>query len=451
VGDTEKVQIPLTASAEPTGRCPAGATCQAAMCIPANDNSNPSVGAGCSLELLGAGPLVNSTGGQGTLMSAPAIGATSTGFIVVYREVDPFGANARLVLLPIDSGGGALRPETPGLERGCENSEETDGVGLIVNDDSGKITLARPPCGGQPALELLNFTTTNEAEPGRPTLGRFLVSSSPNEARVALGAARPASRRPGGDVVVFTEAGVARIANVDSEKGIVGPNGTFGGTTGITDAWVTANDKILALLAAGPAGSTPFVDAGADAQAPPEPTGDSELRLLVLPASTPLETINAQQNTPRAPVAFAGTWGSLAALGGRAIVLSDGIGGGNSVIFRAFDLNKDTPSDTNGFSFEGAGKVTAGDVTVLGNRAYFAALKPGAVALHVYDNASTTLTPLRDVTFALEPRISAISTIRDGRIALAATESRVAVTWTTAKVLGANDPPGGYAVFACTQ
>ena len=166
---------------------------------------------------------------------------------------------------------------------------------------------------------------------------------------------------------------------------------------------------------------------------------------------TPVEAINAAEGTPREPIVFPGGWASIAALGGRVIVLSEGSGPGRSVTYRAFDLNRDSPADTSGFSVEGSGNVTAGDVTILGNRAYFAALKQGAIGLHVYDNASTTLTPLRSVSFGREPRISAINTVRDGRVSVAATDSRVAVVWTTAKVLTNNDPAGGYAVFGCTN
>ncbi len=447
VGDVDKVTIRMDAIDEPTGKCTVGASCQAAKCVPANDNSDPSVGAGCSLELLGAGPLINSAGGQGTLLSAPAIAATSAGFAIVYRELDPNGGGARLILLPIDSAGGALTPEKPGLPDRCATSDETDGIGLVMKDDSGMIALARAPCGGKPALELLNFTATIDGAPG-VTIGKFLVSTSPRDARVTLGPARASALRPGGGLVVFTEGGVARVANMDPQKGIVEPSGTFGGTTGITDAWIAANDKVLALLAAGTGGTIP-TDGGADTG---DPIGEeSTLRLLTLPANTPVDTISAAQSAPRAPVVFPGTWASIASLAGRVIVLSDGTGPGRSVTYRAFDLNRDTPSDTSGFSVEGAGKVTAGDVTIVGNRAYFAALKQGAIGLHVYDNASTTLTPLRSISFGREPRISAINTVRDGRVSVAATASRVAVAWTTAKVLGANDPAGGYAVFGCTQ
>jgi hypothetical protein len=34
---------------------------------------------------------------------------------------------------------------------------------------------------------------------------------------------------------------------------------------------------------------------------------------------------------------------------------------------------------------------------------------------------------------------------------VAATDTRVAVVWTTARQLNNNDHTGGYAVFACTQ
>jgi hypothetical protein len=85
-----------------------------------------------------------------------------------------------------------------------------------------------------------------------------------------------------------------------------------------------------------------------------------------------------------------------------------------------------------------------------GARAYFVALKPGQIALQVYGNASTPPTPLRTVSFRREPRISGVDTVRDGRVAIAATDTRVAVAWTTAKALNNNDHTGGYAIFACT-
>jgi hypothetical protein len=449
VGKVSRVAVTMEAADEPTGRCETGASCQAARCVPANDNADPSVGANCSLELLGAGPLVSSGGGEGTLVSAPAIAATSTGFIIVYREVDPNGGVARLTLLPIDTAGGALEPQKPVLPA-CPRLDETDGIGLVVKGDDGMISLAAA-CESAPALELLNFKTTSDDDPGRPTVGSFWVSPSPTGVRVALSPARASTLRTADGLVAFTEGGVARVATMAAEGGIGRPNGDFGGTTGITGAWLAASDRVLALLAVGVGGlSSGPGDAGADASVPGEGEGnEASLRLLMVPADTPVDTLKIATNAPRAPITFPGEWGSIAALAGRVIVFSDGSGPGRSVTYRAFDVNRDSPADTGGFSLEGEGKVTAGDVTILGNRAYFAALKEGAIALNVYDNASTTLTRRSSVLFAGEPRISAINTVRDGRVSIAATPTRVAVAWSTATKLRPNDPTGGYAVFAC--
>jgi hypothetical protein len=460
VSSTDSVKIVLSTSNSPSGACPPGSSCLGGQCAPANDNSNPRVGAQCSLELLGAGPLVNPLAGNGTLMSAPAIAATSTGFVIAYRQVDASGTSARLMIMPIDDAGGALTTSTPGLPSRCEGTDETDGLGLIVDGTDAKITLARPACGAKPALELLNFKTTSDADPGKIVLGSFLISSSTTATTVALAPARPATSRPGGDLVVYNEGGTARIANVDPEKGIVGPYGSFGGTTGIKNAWVAANDKVLALLAAAPGRAVVNLDAGAndagDAEAgvvtQPRTTADTELRLLVVPAGTAVDSIDAAKNTPRAPIELSGSWGSLATLGGRVIVLSDGYGSTGTASIRSYDLGNDSPSDTNDFALpdENHG-ILSGDVAALGNRAFFVALQEKTITLRAYDNATTTLTQLRDVSFANVPRISAIDTIRDGRVAVAVTKSRVAVAWTTATVLGKYDSAGGYAVFACTD
>jgi hypothetical protein len=443
VGDVSLVSIGMKGTEEPTGQCPKGASCQAAKCVPAIDNSDPSVGAGCSLELLGAGPLANPIGGAGSLVSAPVIVATSTGsFIIGYREIDPNGAGARITILPIDPAGGALTPLRPALPNPCSNADETDGVGLVMNGDNAMMALAKAPCSGKaPELQLLNFTAT-------PELGKFIVSTKESSVRVSLGAARSAATRPGGSLVVYSNGDVATVANMIPDRGIVEPIGTFGGRGGgITDAWIAANDKVLALLAVG--GGSPVSDAGGDGGSTTQPDETtSTLRLQLLAADTDISKLVAND---AAPITFPGEWGSIAASQGRVIVLSDGTGPGRSVTYRAFDLNRDTPADMSGFSVEGSGKVTAGDVALVGNRAYFAALKPGAVALHVFGNATTTLTPLASVLFSRETRISAINTVRDGRVSVAATPARVAVAWTTTKVLSANDATGGYAVFGCTE
>ncbi len=448
MGKTDTVSIDMSAVDAPAGACGVGASCQAARCVPANDNADPSVGSQCSLELLGAGPLANPVGGGGTLVSAPAIATTPSGFVIVYREIDPNGASARVTVLPIDPAGGALAATRPLLKGRCANSDETDGVGLVMNGTDGQIVLARSACGARPGLELLSFSS----KPDVTIDPNFRSSDSPTATTLALSGGHVAATRSGGSIVVFTEDGASRIATIVPGTGVASPSGSFGGRTGVTGAWAAASDKVLAVLSAGPnAGAAPVGDGGVEGGTGTG-TGDEgpSLSLVMAPPTTAADTFSSVNQTPRAPIVFPGVWGAVAALGTRVIVMSDGGGPGRSVSYRAFDLGKTAASETNGFSIEGTGNPTTGDVTMLGDKAYFAALKPGSVSLHVYANASTTPTLLRESLFRKEPRISAVSTVRDGRVAIAATASRIAVVWTTAKVLTNNDSTGGYAVFACT-
>ena len=45
--------------------------------------------------------------------------------------------------------------------------------------------------------------------------------------------------------------------------------------------------------------------------------------------------------------------------------------------------------------------------------------------------------------------VTSLLDVHDGRVAVAASDTRVGVVWTTARQLTANDPTGAYAVFAC--
>ncbi|AKV00835.1 hypothetical protein AKJ09_07498 [Labilithrix luteola] len=445
VPDTDSVAVPMSALDPPTGACGTGASCQAARCVPANDNANPSVGAGCSLELLGSGPLANPVGGGNTLVSAPAIAATPSGFVIVYREIDPNGASARITVLPIDPGGGASDPQRPLLRGRCAGSEETDGVGLLMNGSDGQIVLARAACAAQPGLELLGFTST----PQITVDPNFHSSDSIPTSVLSLSMGHVAADRSNGSgVLAFIEDGQARVATIQPGQGIVPPNGSFGGASAMTGAWVAASDGVLALLAAGPPVNNP--DAGADASTADPETGPM-LRLIMAPPSTNLTEFDVTQGkSPRPVISFPGSWGAMAARGTRVIVASDGSGPGRSVSYRTFDVDTTDAKEVGGFSMDSAGVVTGGDVYIEGDRVFFAVIRQGAIELHAFANASTSPTPLHSLVFAKEPRIAALNIIRDGRVAVAATESRVAVAWTTASVLKNDDTTGGYAVFACT-
>ena len=246
VADTRSVVIALAATPTRSGACGTGAVCRAARCVPANDVKDPSVGAQCSLQLLGAGPLANAVGGGGTKVSAPAIAATPSGFLVAYREIDPNGIAARVTLLPIDGSGGALEPARPLLRGRCADADESDGIGLLMNGAAGQLVLARPACGQRPGLELLGFTTKPIVEID----SNFRSSDSPTAQKLVLSDGHVAARTPSSSLIVFREDGATRISTVVPGTGVAAPTGTFGAAAGMTGAWAAASDQVLAVLSA---------------------------------------------------------------------------------------------------------------------------------------------------------------------------------------------------------
>jgi hypothetical protein len=130
----------------PTGACEAGTVCDEATCVPSADAAAVTTGPGCSLELLGAGPLADPLTDGSTFLSAPAIAATTTGFLLAYREFDPGGGDARLTTIALDPGGGAAAPIQTTLPGTCVGSPESDATALAFSGANGTIVVSRPAC-----------------------------------------------------------------------------------------------------------------------------------------------------------------------------------------------------------------------------------------------------------------------------------------------------------------
>jgi hypothetical protein len=451
VTEATSIRIAMQAAETPVGACATGAVCTDARCVPSIDNSDPTIGARCSLDLLGAGPLANPLVPSGGVASAPALVTTPNGFLLAYREFDPFDGAARLTTIPIDNGGGSLAPQTT-LLTACASSEESDGAAIAWGPDapSGFVVLSRAPCNGVGGVDVF------EVDPA----GAVVKSgfSGRNGARATLSFAHGAAIQPGGKsfLLAFTEQAAAHVVTGD---GVALSNSapTFGGNAMQSDAWVATSEKVIALLAGGTTGAPPILDAGdagnpspdggdAGAGAPPDAgtsAGGNTMHLNVVAAGARLDTLVA-------PMEFAGTWGSIAAQGSRVIVATDGTTPGRPVVWRAFDLGKTQPTTVDGFTTDGDGKVIYADVAFRRDYMIFAVERAGSISLVVYDHGTTTPAFARQLRVDGDPRVPSMSTLRDGRLAIAMSDNRVALAWITGKTLTQDDPVGGYAVFACT-
>lgn len=422
LGDADGIDIALTTLTPPSKGCATSATCEAARCVPSIDPANPALGGGCSLELVGTGPLAVPYN-PGVYLSAPSIVPTDDGFLVAYREADIGGA--RVTLLPIDAAAGFSLPAQRVLAWPCADASETDGAGLLIDGSGGQLVLARPACDRDSGLELVNFTRTPNI-----TIAQAWTNPAPG-AHVSLSFGHVAARRPGDAVVAFTKDGEARVATIRADAGVVSPSGSFG--TGATGAWVAASSDVLALLAAG---------AGTGG-------GAAQMQLRLAPASTPLTDFDAAE--PKANhtvVDFPGAWGAVAAAGKRAVVLAKTTGDDARLALRTFDLG--ATSSTSSIPIDGTEGVLAADATIWNDRAFFAWVRGGDVEIAAYDEVSKAPKLLRRVSLVGDSRTTAVSVVRDGRVAVAASDGRVAVAWTTTSTVNVGDAIGGYAVYACT-
>src|SRR6185503_16375773 len=130
---------------------------------------------------------------------------------------------------------------------------------------------------------------------------------------------------------------------------------------------------------------------------------------------------------------------------------SSGSTSGKPVAYRTFDLVGTTiqagPAD--GFNTQSLqGKTIFADVALSQDYMLTIVEQPGALSLVVFDHATTMPIFKREVDLGDDARLPSIAKVRDGRIAIAASATRVAVVWATGATLDMNDPVGGYAVYA---
>jgi hypothetical protein len=457
LSQTSAVTVVLNAVPTPQGACTDGATCADAECTPEGGD----VGAGCSLTLVGAGPLADPLGLLGTVMSAPALAATGNGFLIAYREWDPNTGDARITVIPVDDQGGLGTPQqTPQVP--CLAIQVSDAAALVFSGSSGVVAASRAGCPSAMGLADsgidLALVDPNGvfSSPAFADLGQTPLQLSTAHAMAQSGA---------GTFVAYVQGSVASVATLTGTS--LGSPASFGDGR-MADGWVAASDDVVALLGRSePAsGSPPSEDGGGEdaAAAADAGTGDD--------ADTPSSPEDGSTPTPSTstldlnlvsvedggssfaalptPAEFPGNWGSVAALGGRVFVASDGQTSGAPVAYRAFDLGTASPALVGAYNPLGTGPVLFADIAFHQDHLFVASERQGEITLDVFDDATTTPVLLREVSLGADARIPSTSNVRDGRVAVLATDTRVIVAWTTQESLQPDDATGGFAVFACT-
>jgi hypothetical protein len=238
------VNIQLAATQQPSGACSAAETCAEAQCVPALASSSTALGAHCSMQLIGAGPLGDPLVVDGSdVVSTPALVATESGFLVAYREYDPNAGSARLTLAAIDSGGGLTIAPPTLLPGQCSGAQETDAVGLAYLAGTGVAVSARPSCGGQGGLDAFQVDASGKVT---GTAFNGLLGPAPTLSNAHAVASAGASS----GWIALLDQGAAQVVALSGVNVQGRPTG-FGGPPPETLAQVAATDQMIALLTAG--------------------------------------------------------------------------------------------------------------------------------------------------------------------------------------------------------
>jgi hypothetical protein len=444
VSSASAVTIALSEVSNPAGACESGATCTDAVCVGGLDGGN----SGCSLTLVGGGPLADplvnpELGMDSTILSPPAIVATSSGFLIAYREFDANSGSARLTVIPDDDDGSSSAPHQTMLEDRCTGSPESDGTALAWAGTGGVVALARQTCpSSSPGVDVyaVNAEGATVSNSFNPTAsGAVLLSQSHALASTPAGVllATVTARTPTASVTPITGSSLGSSMTTED----------FGNVTAAVGAYVTGSSLGTGLLSLGtpkPVGEA-GVEGGTDA-APPDPL-DSGLPLHTF-SLTNLPASGSLSKLPKSSDGV-GSWVSIGSVDSRVLVATNGSATANPIVWYAFDLGSVTPTAVDSFAPNAMGTIVYADVALHADNAFFAVATGDSIALLAFRKASTYLQMVVEKDFATDSRIP-IGSIRDGLVAVAADDSRVAVVWGTGRTVSTLEDLGGYAVFACT-
>jgi len=434
----------------PLGACETGSTCELAECVPAADASAPP-GSSCLLELVGEGPLADPFTDNGnsdtTILSAPAISTTPNGFLIAYREYDPVEGNARLTTIAIDPSGAAAAPTQMALPGACAGSPETDATALVFAGPQGTIALSQPACSADAGADASGDAGTTAAAIALLTLdptGAIQAAAlvSPSLTNATLGQGHALASTPLGIVLAYS-AGSSAFA--------VPLAGTMAGTSPTPFAQVAELKSENAAFLTGTSYGTGYLALGTAAAGTNGDGGalkGSSAGVGTILGDAGVLLHDGGSNVTRVSP-FNAKWASVGSVGSRVLVASDGPSAAASIQWTTFDMGSASAGSTGTFAPMNGGTVSYADVALQQDRAFFAATVDDSISLFAFEKASTVPIFLLEVPFSTLPMLP-LGSLSDGLVAVAASDTEVAVVWGTAKALSTNDNVGGYAIFSCS-
>jgi hypothetical protein len=431
VSSARAIDISLDDNAAPdASACTNGLVCNGARCVPPASGTDPSAGAGCSMVLVGAGPLPDALDG-GPFVTAPGIVPLANGgFLIAYMEYLDVDGTTRLTVQPIDAGGGALAPNQQTLDGHCAGQSKLDAAGLAMATTGGLVVLSRPPCNDPDAGSTPSGFELFPLDPTGNVLKRNIFQNATSPTVALSTHALTPSAAPGFLLATNVNSAATLLHTPDGAKFVAQTTTAFGTPQDTTARVVRTTGGITAVEVDGPS----VADAG---------LSGNVARVYLTSAGADPTSLGNPVHQVQASVT------ALTVVDKRAFLITNGAGKGEDVALRGYDMGTQGPVVSGGFSAALTTSVLALDAAGAQNRVFVALEQQDSVGIAIIDGASSTSPQLlRRVDLASDIRIP--KSAHDGPLAIAATATRVAITWAAHKdALSDGEAVGGYAVFAC--
>lgn len=448
---SKSVTLALSASTEGGAACGQDSSCVSARCVPKPVSEVP----GCTMAVVAQGALDGAIASASVAVSGPAIVADDDGFRVGYRLIDPANgesngiSNSRYGYFTINNSGAVVERVEKPFRGGCDNVPLSDGLGFLRMN--GKLLMATsvPYCRPgtttlrQGDVELTDWTDKDAPkvfglDPGgyTPTLATQNALTTFNNKLLVIKAEQARTS---------TDGNISWLA-VDPSTGEALPGEQFFISPDIArSVEMVGSDKVLATLT--------------------QNTGQVYVRAHnALQSYLDLTKVREQVST------YSAVWGHLALKGKRAFLLR-GLDQGASLTVHdpigaaTAPFAPSKPADP-GVEYNiplnsDGGPSGGGALTVHGSHVFalMAQAQQGdpILTLATFAGASTKLFQTHATYITQEMGAPTLNTMRDARVAVAASKSRVLVVWVAStsqnglSTLKKGQAMGGYMQFACTD
>jgi hypothetical protein len=419
-------QTQVTVPVQPAGSPPLGA-CFGASCACTSIEAEGGVDAGaegarpdggCSLALVSAGALPPPLH-PGDVLAGPSLVPTSEGFVVAVREqwsVEA-GMGSALRTLRLGPGGVTATPTPVPLDYydlSCTGTIPDDGIGAAFDSTKGGLlAVSLPACGDAGA----GATFVPFSADGTPSPPGFNSVGSFRDLQLVSGHSLAPVYAAGDFELTYVSGGAAFdavVANSSVQTAASVAPGTPAAFAALAST-SSLRTQLVGLTADG--GAATRVYAGPPGAAPP--------LVATMPGAHTAAVAVSGEGAIVAGVAAGGlVWQTLNGAGQPlAASASPGVGGS----FRSIDVAS-------------TGEPTAPYVVVAG--------AAGDVTMVPVDSMAHATAP--PATLSANPVLGELlASFGGGNLAVGAGQGVIAVVWLTAHRLGADDPTGGYALFAC--